>query len=101
MNFLDMLKQKALQSWQALQGSQQASQDWRQAAGQLQQKLQPTTPNPQMPAGQGVMQNIQSAIGSIPNASQMDANAQAMKQKIMQSQMMQHLMSLFGGQSAR
>lgn len=104
-NFLDMLKQKMLAGWQGLQGQQQASQDWRQNVGALQQKLQPTIPNPQMPAGQGVMANLQQAgsdaLNSIPTASQMDSNARAMKDKLMQSQLMQHLMGLFGGQNAR
>ena len=79
MNF-DLLKQKLLNAWQGLQGQQQASQDWRQNVGQLQQKLQPTIPNPQMPQGQGVLQNL---AASIPTAPQMDQNAHDMYRKLL------------------
>jgi hypothetical protein len=111
MNF-DALKQMLMQKWQQLQQARsnqgQAVQQWQQNTGAVApilQSMQQNNPQPQtggLPSLSGALPSVvqagRSALQSIPSAGQMDANAQAMKQKLMQSQMMQHLMSLFGGQ---
>lgn len=78
MNF-DLLKQKLLNVWQGMQGARQgqgqAVQNWQQNVAPLQQIVK--QPNTVMPDMQGL------------------------QKQLMQSQMMQHLMSLFGGQNAR
>lgn len=112
MNFLDMMKQKALQGWQALQGSRNASQEWQQKMAQLpavlQQQQAQITPQ-QAPNGlpslagalPSVVQQGRQALQSLPSAGSINSNAAAMKDQLMKSQMMQHLMQLFGGQNAR
>jgi hypothetical protein len=115
MNFLDMMKAKALQGWQQLQAAhtQQGKdvQQWYKNSAPLQQMVQQPQPSqpstqPQQPqmgslqqqiakflqqGGQGIQQGIQ----SIPSAQSINANAEAMKKQFMQSQMMQKLMGMF------